>query len=205
MCETKMTTSYIYILQTREFIGKNVYKIGRTEQENLKRFHQYPKGSILLFLLDCKNCRNIEGQVKILFKEQFKHRKDLGNEYFEGDYYIMRHIIYNEVCNEDCNEVCNEICNEDCNEVCNEICNEICNEVCNEICNEICNEDKNNDSKFEDNTIEDNFKNDISDIDEEETYEVKSYEEFIKYGCYHRGSKVDKVIITNKKKTRRIY
>lgn len=167
MCETKMTTSYIYLLQEREFIKtkENVYKVGRTEKENYARFNHYPKGSVLLFQMICKNCRNIEEQTKRLLKEQFTHRKDLGNEYFEGNYKIMINIIYHLISNE---------------------------------------ADENNDSKFEENTIEDNLKNVSGDIDEEETYEeetyeVSSYEEWIKYG-WGRGCKVDKVIITNKKK-----
>jgi hypothetical protein len=41
---------YVYLLQTREFINSNqsIYKVGRTKKEHLKRFEQYPKGSLLL-------------------------------------------------------------------------------------------------------------------------------------------------------------
>ena len=61
-----MVTNYIYLLQEREFIKtkENVYKIGRTKKENYKRFHQYPKGSVLLFQMICNNCENID---KLLF------------------------------------------------------------------------------------------------------------------------------------------
>ena len=36
---------YIYLLQTRESIANNeqVYKVGRTYQDELKRFNNYPK------------------------------------------------------------------------------------------------------------------------------------------------------------------
>ena len=86
-----MITNYIYLLQEREFIKTNeyIYKIGRTKKENTHRFNQYPKGSILLFQMICNNCENIERQIIEQFKIKFNHRKDTGNEYFEGDYKIM--------------------------------------------------------------------------------------------------------------------
>lgn len=95
-------TNYIYLLQEREFIKTKepVYKVGMTTKENHKRFNQYPKGSILLIQLICNNCKNIEKHIIKLFKEQFKHRKDIGNEYFEGDYHIMIDVIYCTIKNE---------------------------------------------------------------------------------------------------------
>lgn len=91
-----MVTNYIYLLQEREFIKtkENVYKIGRTKKENYKRFHQYPKGSVLLFQMICNNCENIENQIIKIFNKNFKKRKDIGNEYFEGEYQIMIDIAY---------------------------------------------------------------------------------------------------------------
>lgn len=55
-----------------------------TKKENHLRFNQYPKGSVLLFQIICNNCKNIEKQIIKLFKENFKYRRDVGNEYFEG-------------------------------------------------------------------------------------------------------------------------
>ena len=57
---------YIYLLQEREFINakKDIYKIGRTKQENLTRFTQYPKGSKLLFQIICVNSQKIENILK---------------------------------------------------------------------------------------------------------------------------------------------
>ena len=91
-----MMTQYIYLLQEREFIrtNDNVYKVGMTTKENYKRFRQYPKGSVLLYQMICNNCKNIEKLVLKKFKDTFKQRKDIGNEYFEGDYKDMIHIIY---------------------------------------------------------------------------------------------------------------
>lgn len=102
-------TNYIYLLQTREFISlnQNVFKIGMTTKENNKRLNQYPKGSILIMQVLCKNCKNMEKIIINKFKEIFKHRKDIGNEYFEGDYNKMIDIIYFSIQNERSNEECN--------------------------------------------------------------------------------------------------
>jgi len=82
-----MDNNYVYLLQEREFIKTNelIYKIGRTKQEHNKRLNQYPKGSVLLFQIICFNCVNIENIIINIFKQKYKHRKDIGNEYFEGN------------------------------------------------------------------------------------------------------------------------
>jgi hypothetical protein len=94
-----MTTDkeYIYLLHEREFIRMNepVYKIGKTKQDNHSRFFQYPKGSILLLQIICNDCGNNEKEIKKLFKDKYKQRKDYGNEYFEGDYNTMITDIFN--------------------------------------------------------------------------------------------------------------
>jgi hypothetical protein len=91
-----LMTNYIYLLQEREFIKtkENVYKVGMTKKENHERFNQYPKGSVLLCQIICNDCNNMEKTVLKKFKETFKQRKDIGNEYFEGDYKNMIDIIY---------------------------------------------------------------------------------------------------------------
>ena len=82
-----METQYIYLLQEREFIKtkENIFKIGKTKQNNNDRIRQYPKGSILLFQMICSNCDNIERVLIKIFKENYKHCKEIGNEYFQGD------------------------------------------------------------------------------------------------------------------------
>jgi len=87
---------YIYLLQEREFIKakENIYKLGMTKKENLTRFNQYPKGSLLLSQIICNNSKYIEKILISKFKETFKQKKDIGNEYFEGEYNIMIDIIY---------------------------------------------------------------------------------------------------------------
>ena len=92
-------TNYIYLLQEREFIKTNekIYKVGMTQKENFERFNQYPKGSVLLFQIICNDCKNMEVQVIKQFKEKFIQRKDIGSEYFEGNYKSMIDIIYSTV------------------------------------------------------------------------------------------------------------
>ena len=87
---------YIYIIQEREFVGTNVYKIGKTKQENTKRINSYSKGSELELQIKCTNCDLKELQLITLFKEKYIHRRDLGNEYFEGNVNNMKRDIFNE-------------------------------------------------------------------------------------------------------------
>ena len=96
MSDNILISQYIYLLQEREFIKtkEHVYKVGMTKKENHERFNQYPKGSVLLFQMICDNCKNMEKLVLKKFKETFKQRKDIGNEYFEGEYKCMVDIIY---------------------------------------------------------------------------------------------------------------
>jgi len=96
-------TNYVYLLQEREFIKTNekIYKVGMTQKENFERFNQYPKGSVLLFQIICHDCKNMEVQVIKQFKEKFIRRKDIGSEYFEGNYKSMIDIIYSTVKSEE--------------------------------------------------------------------------------------------------------
>ena len=82
---------YIYLLQEREFVNLDqpIYKIGKTMQLNSKRFSQYPKGSILLLQLICLDCNACETQLIQLFTQKYTRRRDIGNEYFEGDFTEM--------------------------------------------------------------------------------------------------------------------
>jgi hypothetical protein len=94
-------SNYIYLLQEREFIttNQNIYKLGKTKQENLQRFKQYPKGSKLLLQQVCDGCDILEPELIRDFKNKYTHRKDIGNEYFEGDYNNMIKDIHNKITN----------------------------------------------------------------------------------------------------------
>lgn len=97
-------TEYIYLLHPFEFIHKDVYKIGKTKQENLKRFGNYPKGSVLLYQTVCVNCDVTEKEILKLFKIKYNLIK--GYEYFQGDYNEMINDIY-QLTNNDINNQMN--------------------------------------------------------------------------------------------------
>ncbi len=96
-------TNYIYLLHEREHIrlSENVYKVGMTRQPNLDRFNNYPKGSILLFQIECNDCKFIESIVLQVFKDRFDKCCFYGNEYFRGNKKTMMDIIYIIIANED--------------------------------------------------------------------------------------------------------
>jgi hypothetical protein len=83
--------NYVYLLQDRASIESNsdIYKIGRTNQDNLKRLSGYQKGSRFLLLIECDNCINCEKEILSLFKINYLQDKSFGNEYFKGDYKKM--------------------------------------------------------------------------------------------------------------------
>lgn len=78
---------YIYLIKEREFIRTNddILKIGKTKQQNSERIKSYPKGSVLLIQMKCLNCDTAEKTLISKFKSKYKHRSDIGAEYFEGD------------------------------------------------------------------------------------------------------------------------
>jgi hypothetical protein len=92
-----MSAQYVYLIQEREFIktSENIFKVGKSKQENNKRINQYPKQSKLLLQIVCDNCDILEKELIISFKNKYNHRKDIGNEYFEGDSEDMiKNIFY---------------------------------------------------------------------------------------------------------------
>lgn len=90
-----MEDSCIYLVKEREFIktSEEIIKVGYSDQKNLLRFKKYPKGSLLLCHVYTSNGSVCEKKIISIFKNIFIHRKDIGNEYFEGDYKRMRLII----------------------------------------------------------------------------------------------------------------
>jgi len=93
--KVKRNIEYVYLLQEREFLQSNVpiYKIGRTAQENTKRATQYPKDSVLHLHTSCSDSVKVEKELLNYFKQKYIHRKDIGNEYFEGDFELMKNDI----------------------------------------------------------------------------------------------------------------
>ena len=93
---------FIYLIKEREFIKTKepIYKIGKTKQENLQRIKSYPNGSILLLYIITNDCDKNEKLIIQKFKQHFIHKKDIGNEYFMGDYNHMINIILSIISNE---------------------------------------------------------------------------------------------------------
>lgn len=91
-----MSTQYIYIIREREFINskEDVYKIGKTAQKNCKRTASYPKGSVVHCVLSVSNCELVEKILITEFTKRFKHRKDIGREYFEGNLTEMKKVVF---------------------------------------------------------------------------------------------------------------
>lgn len=85
----------IYLLQEREFIHKNqnVYKLGKTKQENVRRIQSYPKGTDLIFCTKCDDCDTAENDLIQIFKTKFIQQTEIGREYFKGDLNEMRSEI----------------------------------------------------------------------------------------------------------------
>ena len=84
----RIMLNYIYLIKEREFIinNQNIYKIGKTKQENTKRINYYPKGSSLLIQIICLDCDKFETLLLNIFSKKFINRLDIGREYFEGNY-----------------------------------------------------------------------------------------------------------------------
>jgi hypothetical protein len=90
---------YIYLLREREFIKCNeqIYKIGKTTQNPIKRFNQYPKSSDLIFMIKVHDCHKVEKKLLSLFDSKFKQRKDIGREYYSGNVNEMILLILNNI------------------------------------------------------------------------------------------------------------
>lgn len=89
-----MRSGHIYLIYEREFmrLGDNVYKIGRTDNVK-RRLTQYPKGSRLLFSIYTPDCLTAERELIRHFNGAYKHRGDIGREYFEGESHEMINVI----------------------------------------------------------------------------------------------------------------
>jgi hypothetical protein len=83
---TEEQSECIYLLLEREFIHNplKIAKIGRSVCFK-NRMKQYPKGSKLLCVNKCNDSVKAETDLLILFNMMFKHRSDVGDEYFEGE------------------------------------------------------------------------------------------------------------------------
>lgn len=87
---------YIYLLQEREFFNNkdNVYKLGKTTQELVKRFSGYPKGTVIILTINVISSDESETHLLEIFREKFVSRNDYGTEHFQGDLMEMIKILH---------------------------------------------------------------------------------------------------------------
>jgi len=159
---------YVYIVRVRESVrmNENVYKIGRTTQIVDKRISHYPKNTEVYHISNVTNSAKIEAKILLKFKEKFRHAKEFGNEYFEGNIDNMITLIEdivridrhqksayykvnlsdndvstkNDLVNDNINELVNDKINELVNDKINELVNDKINELVNDNANELVND-----------------------------------------------------------------
>ena len=92
----KTPVEYVYLFwdSKTSHQGPTIFKVGRTTQENNKRRRQYPEGTFILIQVACDDCTECERAILVRFREEFTWRKDIGREYFEGDYERMKELVY---------------------------------------------------------------------------------------------------------------
>jgi len=80
-----MNENKIYLLKTHLKTENNeyLYKIGRSQQQGLKRLNDYPKTYKLIIMRTCINSIYVETELIKLFTKKYK--KEFKNEYFVGN------------------------------------------------------------------------------------------------------------------------
>lgn len=90
--ENEIEEGYLYIIIEREFIrmNENIYKIGCTN-DIIRRYKQYPKDSKIIYTIIHKKYKEIEKKwlLKLNDNKKLIKRKDIGQEYYEGDYNLI--------------------------------------------------------------------------------------------------------------------
>ena len=82
MCK-KENLGQVYLVQPQEFEDTDIFKVGMSAENNLKRVKNYKSKTIILNIFICKNPKKLENKILKIFKENFKLYR--GQEYFEGD------------------------------------------------------------------------------------------------------------------------
>jgi hypothetical protein len=100
-----MEVDSLYIIQLRESVRlcEDVYKIGKSKKMH-NRIKNYPKGSKIIMVIEVDDCNICEKNVIKYFKMKFKQRRDLGNEYFQGNINEMVNY-YKSICIKDITDI----------------------------------------------------------------------------------------------------
>lgn len=91
--EFRVNIIYLLIKGKHSKAGRNVYKIGKTEQLNLERFlkdPEYKKGVTLLGFEVCVNCHTAEREALFLFNQKYTKLPGKAREYFIGNWIDMK-------------------------------------------------------------------------------------------------------------------
>jgi len=80
---SKNETGIIYLIQPAQCVDTEHFKIGMSNNNDLKRCNSYLNGSRYLCIFECKNPLNLEKIIKNEFTKNFK--LIAGKEYFKGD------------------------------------------------------------------------------------------------------------------------
>ncbi len=81
---------YIYLIKIYPF-DENIYKIGKTKDDIKTRLSAYKRYKIILiFPFNKSIVDSIELNIIKLFKSKFKQCNEIGNEYFNGNPFLIR-------------------------------------------------------------------------------------------------------------------
>lgn len=104
---------YVYIVQLKQHLGTNIFKIGKTKQDNFKRLNSYGKETKLILQIEVPNCDLIENLLIDEFKTHFIQKRNLAcdgidnpehlqngsREIFEGEISKMKKIMMDIILN----------------------------------------------------------------------------------------------------------
>ena len=86
-------SEYVYLIHPIRFLEQkqNVYKLGKTTGHNCRnRFSGYDKNSRIKLIMCVPDCHIAEYALIKEFDKRYKKRKDVGNEYYQGDLNKMK-------------------------------------------------------------------------------------------------------------------
>ncbi len=91
---SNICNEYIYLVREREHVvlQNNIYTVGKTKQNGIKRLNNYSSGSELILQLKVPNCDIMEKKIIASFKEKYEIFE--GRETFIGNVESMKEDIW---------------------------------------------------------------------------------------------------------------
>ena len=124
--------NYLYLIQDKNDINTNIYKIGKTTQLPDKRFKGYSEGTYPLCIFKVDDCGQRENELKNIFREKYKLER--GYEYFRGNINSMIQDFVN-LCGQINQIPLNQELNDQLNNTTINLSNNITTDVICDICN----------------------------------------------------------------------